>query len=502
MNVQQRRRSASASRRSSQRGSIGALGVGHEVAGQHHLVDLAGADPRDRLGDDAAPSRRADSAPSAKATSPGAGRDRSRQQVTPAAAAAGRRRRWSSHQRPSRRPTTTLGHDERPPPAESSVEGERAEGDRARCRAARPRRARRRAPTTSRHHASASREPVAPRALERQRRAPADEALAAAHPRQQRGRGQASAAGGRAGVRGLERGTVRTTTGGAGRGGRALRARAGVDIAWQVYDRAAPRTSVTRGRRCDVQPRRQRVRGWAHDPRQPGQGPRDVASMFDAVAEQVRPHQRRALARPGPAVAPGGASRPSTPSRASACSTSRRARARRASRWPTAGVEVVPADFSLGMLRVGNRRRPDLAFTAADAMRLPFADDELRRRDDVVRAAQRRRRRRRPARVPAGHQARRPAASSASSASRSTGAVPQGLPRVPHARAAAGRPPGQLQPRVLRLPRRVDPGVARPGASSPRVISAARLAQVGWRNLTGGIVALHRADRDPEPGRP
>ncbi|MGL5911947.1 MAG: ubiquinone/menaquinone biosynthesis methyltransferase, partial [Phycicoccus sp.] len=38
------------------------------------------------------------------------------------------------------------------------------------------------------------------------------------------------------------------------------------------------------------------------------------------------------------------------------------------------GVDVVPADFSLGMLRVGRRRRSDLAFTAADALRLPFAD--------------------------------------------------------------------------------------------------------------------------------
>jgi demethylmenaquinone methyltransferase / 2-methoxy-6-polyprenyl-1,4-benzoquinol methylase len=38
------------------------------------------------------------------------------------------------------------------------------------------------------------------------------------------------------------------------------------------------------------------------------------------------------------------------------------------------GVRVVPADFSLGMLRVGRARRDDLAFTAADAMRLPFAD--------------------------------------------------------------------------------------------------------------------------------
>jgi demethylmenaquinone methyltransferase / 2-methoxy-6-polyprenyl-1,4-benzoquinol methylase len=39
-----------------------------------------------------------------------------------------------------------------------------------------------------------------------------------------------------------------------------------------------------------------------------------------------------------------------------------------------AGVDVVPADFSLGMLRVGRRRRPDMPFTAADATHLPFAD--------------------------------------------------------------------------------------------------------------------------------
>ena len=42
--------------------------------------------------------------------------------------------------------------------------------------------------------------------------------------------------------------------------------------------------------------------------------------------------------------------------------------------WADQEIEVVPADFSLGMLRVGRRRRPDMAFTAADAMHLPFAD--------------------------------------------------------------------------------------------------------------------------------
>ncbi len=38
------------------------------------------------------------------------------------------------------------------------------------------------------------------------------------------------------------------------------------------------------------------------------------------------------------------------------------------------GAVVVPSDFSLGMLRVGKERRPDLPFVAGDATRLPFAD--------------------------------------------------------------------------------------------------------------------------------
>jgi demethylmenaquinone methyltransferase/2-methoxy-6-polyprenyl-1,4-benzoquinol methylase len=45
-----------------------------------------------------------------------------------------------------------------------------------------------------------------------------------------------------------------------------------------------------------------------------------------------------------------------------------------------AGADVVPTDFSLGMLRVGKARRPDLALTAGDATRLPFADNSF----DVV----------------------------------------------------------------------------------------------------------------------
>jgi demethylmenaquinone methyltransferase/2-methoxy-6-polyprenyl-1,4-benzoquinol methylase len=39
-----------------------------------------------------------------------------------------------------------------------------------------------------------------------------------------------------------------------------------------------------------------------------------------------------------------------------------------------AGAVVVPADFSLGMLRVGKRRQPLLPFVAGDGMHLPFRD--------------------------------------------------------------------------------------------------------------------------------
>ena len=38
------------------------------------------------------------------------------------------------------------------------------------------------------------------------------------------------------------------------------------------------------------------------------------------------------------------------------------------------GARVVPCDFSLGMLQVGKQARPHLPFTAGDGTRLPFAD--------------------------------------------------------------------------------------------------------------------------------
>ena len=58
----------------------------------------------------------------------------------------------------------------------------------------------------------------------------------------------------------------------------------------------------------------------------------------------------------------------------------------------------------------------------------------------------------------------------------------------------AGGPGGLLEPGRLRLPGRVDPGLAGPGR--PRDDGRrGRLARGGWRNLSGGIVALHHATR-------
>jgi demethylmenaquinone methyltransferase/2-methoxy-6-polyprenyl-1,4-benzoquinol methylase len=158
-----------------------------------------------------------------------------------------------------------------------------------------------------------------------------------------------------------------------------------------------------------------------------------------------------------------------------------------------AGADVVPTDFSLGMLRVGKARRPDLALTAGDATRLPFADGSF----DVV-------------------------------------TISFGLRNVVDTAAAlremlrVTRPGGRLlvcefsRPvwppfRVVYLNylMRALPAVARRVSSDPEsyvylaesirawpdqatLASAVRDAgweRVGWRDLTGGVVALHRARR-------
>lgn len=45
--------------------------------------------------------------------------------------------------------------------------------------------------------------------------------------------------------------------------------------------------------------------------------------------------------------------------------------------FATAGATVVPCDFSQGMLDVGKKQYPGLAFTAGDGTKLPFADESF-----------------------------------------------------------------------------------------------------------------------------
>jgi len=101
--------------------------------------------------------------------------------------------------------------------------------------------------------------------------------------------------------------------------------------------------------------------------------PHEVAAMFDDVAERYDVTNdvlslgrtrawRKAVVR---AVAP----RPGERVLDLAAGTGTSSEPFRA-----AGADVVPCDFSLGMLRVGKRREPGLRFVAGDALRLPFAD--------------------------------------------------------------------------------------------------------------------------------
>ncbi len=155
------------------------------------------------------------------------------------------------------------------------------------------------------------------------------------------------------------------------------------------------------------------------------------------------------------------------------------------------GAFVVPCDFSLGMLRVGKSARPALGFTAGDGTRLPFADDTF----DAV---------------------------TISFGLRNIVDPDGGLRELLRVTRPGGRlvvcefsSPTLVPVRTAYLEylMRALPSLARAVSSSPdayvylaesiRVwpdqqtlatrVSAAGWREVEWRNLTGGIVALHRA---------
>jgi demethylmenaquinone methyltransferase/2-methoxy-6-polyprenyl-1,4-benzoquinol methylase len=155
------------------------------------------------------------------------------------------------------------------------------------------------------------------------------------------------------------------------------------------------------------------------------------------------------------------------------------------------GAVVVPCDFSLGMLRVGKHNRPHLAFTAGDGTRLPFADDTF----DAV---------------------------TISFGLRNIVDPDAGLREMLRVTRPGGRlvvcefshpTNGPFRTVYMEYLMKALPAVARAVSSSPDAyvylaesirawpdqqgladrVGAAGWRDVQWRNLSGGIVALHRA---------
>lgn len=162
-----------------------------------------------------------------------------------------------------------------------------------------------------------------------------------------------------------------------------------------------------------------------------------------------------------------------------------------------AGVEVVPADFSLGMLAVGNRRRPDFGFTAADAMRLPFADESfdavtmsfgLRNVADTGAALREFLRVTRPGGRLVVCEFSHPV--NAAFRKVYTEYLMRSLPAI--ARRVSSNPASYVY-----LAESIQAWPAQRELAS--ALLGAGWSEVAWRNLTGGIVALHRAVK---PGGP
>jgi demethylmenaquinone methyltransferase/2-methoxy-6-polyprenyl-1,4-benzoquinol methylase len=155
------------------------------------------------------------------------------------------------------------------------------------------------------------------------------------------------------------------------------------------------------------------------------------------------------------------------------------------------GAFVVPCDFSQGMLAVGKQRRPDLAFVAGDGLRLPFADTSfdavtisfgLRNLHDTEAGlAELLRVTRRGGRLVVcefSHPTWAPFRTVY------TEYLMRALPPV--ARAVSSNPDAYVY-----LAESIRAWPDQPGLAV--LVQRAGWGSVGWRNLSGGIVALHRA---------
>jgi len=159
--------------------------------------------------------------------------------------------------------------------------------------------------------------------------------------------------------------------------------------------------------------------------------------------------------------------------------------------FAAAGATVIPTDLSMGMLRVGKERLPELSFVAADALSLPYADNSfdavtisfgLRNVEDTVAALTEMRRVTRPGGIlvvcefstPTWKPFRMLYANYLVAA-------------IPKIAAAVSSNPAAYEYLAESIQAWPDQ------AALAAVIQAAGWQRVEWRNLSGGIVALHRA---------
>lgn len=162
------------------------------------------------------------------------------------------------------------------------------------------------------------------------------------------------------------------------------------------------------------------------------------------------------------------------------------------------GVRVVPCDFSVGMLQVGKARRPDLPFVAGDATRLPFGDASfdavtisfgLRNVVDTTAALTEMLRVTRPGGRLIVCEFSRP--TWAPFRTVYTEYLMRALPPV--ARAVSKEPDAYVY-----LAESIRSWPDQPALA--RLIASAGWSEVAYRNLSGGIVALHRAVRPERSG--
>jgi demethylmenaquinone methyltransferase/2-methoxy-6-polyprenyl-1,4-benzoquinol methylase len=157
------------------------------------------------------------------------------------------------------------------------------------------------------------------------------------------------------------------------------------------------------------------------------------------------------------------------------------------------GATVVPCDFSLGMLKVGKQARPALPFTAGDGTRLPFADDTfdavtisfgLRNIVDPVAGLREMRRVTRPGGrlvvCEFSHPTYRPLRTAYLEY------LMKALPAI--ARTVSSAPDAYVY-----LAESIRAWPDQQGLAD--LVADAGWQAPAWRNLSGGIVALHRATR-------